>query len=273
MVKTMKLKDKLLYRLSKNQLARNKQFKNLHKGECCYIFGNGASIKSMNLAKFNDRIAIGCNSLFLHYDFEQLNCRYYQIPPSFLFYRFRKFYGKLQRNYLGDLYRNKIQAHPRTNFFTNISNMLNMQGANIFYEHHFGYKKSDPEQCALDDIFSYTESATTAMLGMAIYMGFEQAILVGIDYTFSPRWGSHFFEKGRGVASPNNDEIYYKSFFEECQNHIDLTVLTLDGIRSNMKYQSYSEYVCEPSNYKENTEIVAKESLVYLHKQGFYSIY
>ena len=84
-IKKSTLFNKLIYSLNKRSFSRNVQFKDIHKGDTCYIFGNGESIKSMDLNNFNDKISIGCNNLFLHKDFEKLDCRYYQIVAPLIF--------------------------------------------------------------------------------------------------------------------------------------------------------------------------------------------
>lgn len=269
----MKLKDKLLLSISRPVLERNKRFKNLHKGQSCYIFGNGVSLKSMDLGKFNDRIAIGCNSLFIHKDFGKLDCRYYQIPATLTFYPYRRYYGKLQRNYLGDLYKRKIRENRHVNFFTSLSNYFSVRGENIFYTHHFGHGWNLDKR-EMDGIFSLMEGATYAMLGTAIYMGFESAVLVGVDYTFTPRQSSHFFEKGTGsLENETENNPYGGALFQALQKRIDLTTIVQKGMRSDLlKYVEYEEYVKTPSNYLENTEIVDSHSLACLGKQGFYRI-
>ena len=45
---------KLLNYISRGILSKNIKFKNKHKGEECYIFGNGSSIKYFELSKFSD---------------------------------------------------------------------------------------------------------------------------------------------------------------------------------------------------------------------------
>ena len=113
------------------------------------------------------------------------------------------------------------------------------------------------------------------MLGTAIFMGFDSAVLVGCDYTFTPRQGSHFFENGKGlVVSGTQDDGGYGLLFEEVQRRINLTTIVQRGMISDLlEYVDYEEYVKSPSCYKENVEIVDRGSLDYLHKQGFYNIY
>jgi len=269
----MQLKDKILYSLVKGELAGNKKFKNQHKGQSCYIFGNGSSLKGMDLQRFGDKIAIGCNSLFVHSDFDKLDCRYYQIPVSLLFYPYRRYYSKFQRNYLGDLYRKKIRQYKNTNYFTSVSNCLSMRADNVSYTHHFGSTIPDINQCEMDGVFSFMVGGLKAMLGTAIYMGFERAVLVGCDYTFSPRYSSHFFEKGNGIASDISDDMCGDPFFAECQKRIELLTITPDGVESRaLKFKTYSEYTKSKAEYKENIDIVDAESLEYLDKMGCYHI-
>lgn len=269
----MKLSDKLLLSLSHPVLERNKRFKNLHRGQSCYLFGNGVSLKSMDLGRFSDKIAIGCNSLFVHKDFGKLDCRYYQIPATLTFYPYRRYYGKLQRNYIGDLYRKKIGENRRVNFFTSLSNILNMRGNNIYYTHHFGSRVRSLDKCEMDGVFSFMAGGTYAMLGTAIYMGFESAVLVGVDYTFTPRQSHHFFEKGQGFVHKEVDNVY-GGLFEALQDRIDLTTVVPNRMQSSLlKYVEYEKYTGASSIYSENMEVVDAESLAYLNKQGYYRIY
>ena len=269
----MNLYNKILFCLTKHKLVKNLRYKNIHKGESCYIFGNGISLKSMNLKNFNDKIAIGSNSLFIHNDFRSLNCKYYLQPPALIFTPINiKYYNKYQRNYVGDLYRKKMKIFDDTHYFTSIYNSLNIRADNITYMHHFGIKDYNLNECELDRIFSFSSDATVAMIGTAIYMGFSEAILVGMDYTFSPPVSHHFYERGRGVLSTQN---YYKQdFFEQIKNKIDLLTITLEGKKSDtLPYKSYSEYTGENERYRKNIHCVDKESLDMLDKTGFYNIY
>ena len=58
-------------------MKQNKEFYNLHRGQECYIIGNGDSIKYFDLALFNNNISFGCNVLRVHTDFQKLNLKYY----------------------------------------------------------------------------------------------------------------------------------------------------------------------------------------------------
>ena len=264
--------NKLLFTFLKGSLNRNRKFKDLHLGETCYIFGNGESIKSMDLAIFNDKVSIGCNNLFLHKDFNKLDCRYYQIVPPLIFLPYFKYYGKLQRNHISATYRKKIKDFKNVTFYTSIFNKFTISAPNIYYEHHFGTPNLNINNCKLDGSFSYMSSATDAMIGTAIYMGFKKAILVGVDYTFSDSVSHHFYEKGRRVGKKK--ELFNKVFFDHVKDKIDLLTMTLENNKSeSLKYISYTNYTKKPERYQENIECVDKEDLDKLDNMGFYKIW
>ena len=82
--------NKLLLNFFSKTLKKNKKFKDLHKGESCYIFGNGSSLKHYDLKLFNDKASIGCGALFAHKDFRHLDLKYYYVAHPLFFYKFWK---------------------------------------------------------------------------------------------------------------------------------------------------------------------------------------
>ena len=54
-------------------LKRIQRFKDIHRGESCYLFGDGTSIKYFDLNKFTDKISIPCGFLLFHNDIYGLN--------------------------------------------------------------------------------------------------------------------------------------------------------------------------------------------------------
>lgn len=66
----------LIYQASSEVLGKVRKFNNIHKGESCYIFGDGISLKSMDLHQLSDKCAIACNYVPFHKEFVSLNCSY-----------------------------------------------------------------------------------------------------------------------------------------------------------------------------------------------------
>ena len=72
----------LLKGFTDNNLCK---FKDLHKDEECYIFGNGPSIKWMDLSNFKDKISICTGQMHYHKDFDELDSRYFLLMEPWIF--------------------------------------------------------------------------------------------------------------------------------------------------------------------------------------------
>jgi hypothetical protein len=263
--------NKILLLLSKQEIGKNKRFKDLHSGESCYIFGNGVSIKYFDLREFNDRVSIGCNMLFTHRHIHELDLKYYYIGHPFLFYKYWKnpYSHKYQSNLMGQLYRKKIQLNLHTEYFTSLSNSLGLKGENINYLHHFGSQHSSFKSVDLTNSFSPMEGGLDGMLGLAIYMGFKDIILVGCDYLSFPIMYWHFFESGV-KKDWNNDKVYKKEILMSASKEADIKILTVDNEHKSdiLPCISYFELTNKKPKYKENTQLVLADDLTSLNNSG-----
>ena len=124
------------------QILEYKNFKleDKHKGESCYIFGDGVSIQQYELDNFNDKIGIACNHFPFHKDFKKTNVKYAILSEPFYFMPFfdslikkRKVETKFSFNPISFNYRKIVKENPGINFFINLSNYLFFKKPNIFY--------------------------------------------------------------------------------------------------------------------------------------------
>ena len=63
-------------------LKRNIYYRNKHKGETCYIFGNGASIKYFDITKLPKHITIATTYSLLDNRMKKIIPDYYVIPVT-----------------------------------------------------------------------------------------------------------------------------------------------------------------------------------------------
>lgn len=258
----MKLTERIL-RYSLNPiLARNAQFKGRHKGETCYIVGNGASLKNMELDAFSDHVSIGLAFLCLHNDFRSLNIPYYVLPEPCFLYPFRRnsYSRQFQENTTGKLLKTVLSQNSDITLFTSITNIFGSGLENTFYFYHFGNRQANRKVCDICRAFSFVTGSLHAGIGVAINMGFKKAILVGCDYTFTPCGDGHFFGLGPPVRS-NRYENIYERLFAESANLIDLEVITDIGESRWLPYQDYESFTGRKIQYRENIEIVNADYL------------
>ena len=273
----MNIKNKLLFQLTKKIILRNQKFKDLHKGESCYLLGNARSLKYYDLSFFKNKISIGCNFLFLHKDFKKIGINYYYNGDPFFCYPYRKniYSGNMEKNILGNLYTDKVRENSKVDFFINISDYPMLRGKNIFYLHHFGKKFTDFSDSSLDGIFNSNQNALSGMLGMAIFLGFKDITLVGFDHLLLPKASQHFYELGE-LDQVNTTSIISEKILNTSQKFLKLRVVTPnDNYKGHIiPHISYEELTGLETRFKENTEIIAHEDLVMLSQTNYqYNIF
>jgi len=251
---------KNLIKLASNPiLSRVKRFKNIHKGEGCYLFGDGISIKYFDLNKFTDKISIPCGYLFFHNDFNVLNTPYAMLIETYFFYsltrnnRYADPPKKITLNKIQKEYRKVIKQRSDIDFFVNLSNYPVLLDKNITYL----YRDLPDNSLGADFIsnkFNCFQGSFRAQILLAIYMGFDEAYLVGHDYTHSPAISHHWYEKGHGVITPMED--FNKDFLNYAKNFINITTITVESESSNLDYIKYNDFAGTQPLYKESSEIV-----------------
>jgi hypothetical protein len=264
---TLNFINKMLLSMFSNALKKNEKFKNIHKGESCYIFGNGSSLKHYDLTQFNDRVSIGCGALFAHTDIKEINLKYYYVAHPLFFYNFWKnpYSGKYEKNKTGSFYRRKMKSHPNVQYFTSLSNYFGIQGENINYVYHFGRANSLSIGSQMDGVFTMMTGSLLGMIGMALYMGFKHITLVGCDYTSSPQKIGHFYESEE-ESDLESDDIFNEVILNSLSEFVDINSITID-----YKYKgrvipsvSYSDFTNSIPIYKENRELVSEEDFLEL---------
>lgn len=146
------------------------QYHNLHQGERCFIIGNGPSLKNTDLSKLKNEYTFGMNRIYLAFDEMGFDTSYYvsvndlvieqcatEIQeldiPRFVSWRAGKHWLSNEEK-LFFLY----TTYTEPKFSKNIRNRL-WESATVTY----------------------------VALQLAYYMGFKEAILIGVDHNFETK--------------------------------------------------------------------------------------
>jgi hypothetical protein len=266
------LKNLLPY-LAKPVLSKIHRYKDIHRGESCYLIGDGVSVKWFDLGAFVDKTAIPCAFIPFHNDFGKLNVKYLSVAEPWWFYPTQWTTTPPKRvigNPIQSAYRKIISENPDKEFFANLSNYPVLRQKNISYIFRDIYDQRLPEDFITRRINSFHGSLRISIL-LAIYMGFDHCYLVGYDYTHVPSRTLHWYEKGKGVfcEQPN----YQKDFFEIAKEYIDITTITLDGTSEYINAVTYKEYTGRDPVYRENAELLSERYMKVLSSWPDYSIY
>lgn len=153
-----------------NQL---KKFRNIHKGERCFIIGTGPSLTVEDLELLKDEVCFGSNRIFEIYPRTDWRPTYYMNQDCVLINKFADEINALRAKALFmpmDI-REKFAANPLAHFFV---------------LRHKEFYPSDAEFS--EKLHYYMGQGFTVTYGaiqMARYMGFSQVYLLGIDHNYS----------------------------------------------------------------------------------------
>jgi len=193
--------DKLFYLRSyigflkyKDLVAKNVELKNKHKGERCFILGSGPSIKKEDLKPLKNEIVFALNNFYVHPDFDIImsgeKAKYYMTAPIHPPQTEKEWY-----EWFSDMEKyvpkNTTMLLGLNSYRENIKYIFDKYG--LFKEHqiywyyagrqvneYYQFNKKDI------DITNMIWSANTVSiyaLIFAIYMGFDEIYLLGMDHT------------------------------------------------------------------------------------------
>jgi len=257
-----------------HQLSRLDEFYQRNAGEECYIFGNGPSLKWMDIHQFTDRISIAVNFLFFHKEASALRIPYCAIIEPYFFWPIMP-YGsflkpKFCRQRIQQECRKSIIQNPNTLFFLNVSNYPFVRSPNVVYVCR-RYKPPFETKNPFKDMLDYCYGSFEFQIALAIYLGFKKAYLVGSDKTHIPSRGRHFYDKGEGTMEEMKD--FFREYINYAKQYIDLVTVTLDGVSDTMDYITYKDLTGKEPAYRENYEIVDRDKLERLATWPGYSIF
>jgi hypothetical protein len=142
------------------------KFKDIHKGEDCFIIGNGPSLKKMNLSDLKNHHTFGLNKIYLLFNKFDLNLSYHVTVNPYVIEQSVKQFEELNcPSFLSFRVSQKIIRH-----LSHI-NFIMTSGPYTF--------QTDIQRPIFE---GYT--VTYVAMQIAFYMGFQRIFLIGVDHNF-----------------------------------------------------------------------------------------
>jgi hypothetical protein len=141
------------------------KFKDIHKGEGCFIIGNGPSLNKMDLSPLRNYHTFGLNKIYLMFDKVDLNLSYHVAVNSLVIEQSVSEFEALRcPSFLSFMEAYKVVRHLEHIYF------LHWGGPITFQE----------------DITRqvHGHTVTTVALQLAYYMGFSRIFLIGVDHNY-----------------------------------------------------------------------------------------
>ena len=182
---------------------RIKRFKGIHNGKRCFVIGNGPSLLLSDLDKLTDECTFACNSIHALYSHTKWRPTYYfSTDPVNCKYIFES------GNILDML------AHESIAIFVSAMSLLYDNGRNAPQNVYFQKTMYSPNQydvqfsCDCSKQIFLGGTVSYNMLQMAVYMGFEEIILLGMDFSYS-------VEKKKNGTINKSDIINHNELIEK----------------------------------------------------------
>jgi len=247
------------YRMADMKFKYSKKIKaleNTKAGLRCFIIGNGPSITIEDLNKLKDEDTFAFNKIFKVFNETSWRPLYYMTQDRYVVSK--EEYEKLELDniFTGAYYSRKISG-TRSNF--------------VYFDKRvpFGYKNikfsEDPSKQIYD---GYT--ITYSALQLAIYMGYKQIYLLGIDHNYqstksknkiivSNQTGSHFYQGEKNVEVIGLTE-YSEYAYESAKKFADSNGIKIYNATRGGKLEIF-ERINFDDLFKQNEVKIKKEEL------------
>lgn len=165
----------------KEYTVKIKQFKDKYKGKRCFVIGNGPSLTIEDLEKTQNEYTFACNSIYAIY-------KYTKWRPTF-YCALDRYFSQEKMNDRNSL--NEVMDECVAAFTSVESEAFQFRNTvnNIFFlktnsqqnlETNLPFFSSD---CS-ENVY-VIGSILYVMLQLAVYMGFQEIVLLGVDFSFS----------------------------------------------------------------------------------------
>ncbi len=205
----------IVYPFSKDKrlAAKNIRFKDIHKGEKCYILGTGPSLKTVNLDFLKDEISIGVNYLYRSDKIDQINPKYYCLIDE-------HFHQKDIENT-----KEVLKKLPESTFFVRTKaydGFINAGITNetIYYHPCKLFQHGDFIRVDMTRPMTAPYNVLLGCIQIAMYMGFKEIYLLGCDYSsFASLKKEHFYEDKDHPEKRNMSLGYEIKYYALCTYH------------------------------------------------------
>lgn len=162
----------LPYNIKKSRDTHSlKKYKNIHKGEVCFVVGNGPSMTVEDLDKIHELgvTTFACNKIFLVFDETEWRPTYFSVSDTKI---------------ISEIEFDKIQI-PLKNMFFRREFKPELNNGNYYEVLDHKWLTSDKFSTdAFKGIYS-RETIIIELLQLAYYMGFSKVYIIGVDFSYN----------------------------------------------------------------------------------------
>jgi len=179
-------------KFSNENKKKLEKYKDIHKGERCFIVANGPSLKDMNFDLLKNEITIGMNRIYLLE--EKLGFLPNYLVVSDIPIQLVQFAEEYE----------KVKTHKFYNWWARYLFPKNTD-INFFYQHFTRDFQPD-----FTKTVGNSKSVTYVCMQLAFYMGFDEVYLIGKDHSYQISGKAGLKVKADGSETNHFISNYYK---------------------------------------------------------------
>jgi len=194
---------------------RLERFRNIHHGKRCFIVATGPSLKMEDLDRLHQKqeICISVNGIFAAFDRTQWRPDYYMVGDHNAVSKWKK---------------EILEEKKRIRFVAkNVASVLDETDENLYQWHVFRDWAEGKQPQFSDDFARGTFCGWTitydGALQLAVYMGFSEIYLLGVDCNYAKGSCRNYFEKQKESDELNHHEermiLAYRAAREYAEEH------------------------------------------------------
>jgi hypothetical protein len=227
------------------------KLRNKHKGERCFIIGNGPSISKMDLSHLKNEITIGCNGIYKNFDQWGFHTTYY-ITEDVVQTELR---GKEISNLKGPM---KFAALYNAHSLNLKNDFTYFYVPKIRNYHDYYWEKELYPQFSEDFSTIVHLGGTVAyiMMQFAFHLGFDEVYFIGIDHNYGKL--PELFQPGKITVTEENYELVQQCHFDKDYYKIGDVLGVPNVDRQNKAYEKCKEIFESKNKIIKNAGIDSK---------------
>lgn len=222
-VNMIRFERKICYRFTA-QSKKVRAYRNCHMGERCFIIGNGPSLTVQDLNALKGEHCFAANRIYQMFEKTDWRPEYYLCVDSFVLRDIKEKISELENIDIFVHLEGKKYTEEKKNNITYINN---------YYPYYVNQYKRIKDIRVSEDVSKYFiagETVTFNAIQFAIYMGFREIYLLGVDHRYS-----RYRDKNGNIVQDQSIQDYFDNMPSK-----DYCVQNVQA--STAAYQSAREY-------------------------------
>jgi len=161
------LPDIMAWKSDRHFKNKLKGFKNIHKGQRCFLIANGPSLKHTDVSLLKDEVTIGMNRIYVIFKENNFTTTYYSVVNELVIEQFHDDIAHLPcKKFVNWNQRNLFKNNDDINYMFISQALTDDFSADLTKNTYSG------------------GTVTYVSLQLAYYLGFSEVILIGLDHNF-----------------------------------------------------------------------------------------